>query len=771
MKKLLNKYVFLLAIIALIATVILCIDVPKVDDIPYHQVMSETDLSADTFVETISDAGKDDKLEFAGLDYLYSEVDLSEGDSLRVSVVITNPSTDIVEVRTDLFADGYDLITEEVPYPVAQGEYPFTFEFPFYREQHPQKAYIRFFSKNSESPIEVKDVHVTVLKETRDGSKLIKYAMILDYVGMALAAAYILVYCAYQIAQKKIHIKIDYKEILFYFSIFVSTVLGLFLIYRRANIAYPLFYGSGDDLGVYYLVKTIRDYGITLVNNRTGGLTGGDMFDYPYSDKFSFITVKLISLFVNNVYVITNLFYFSSFIIIALVTSAVCRKLSYSRSTSYMVAILYAFSPFITQRYPHMWLIPYYMLPIACYIAIRISKEQTDPVSKDALKKQYPWLLFLAFCCGFTGMYYAFFSCAVFMIAIVINFFTADGKPIFKRFKEAFRHVVFVGFTGMGVAVNIIPNLLYWRINGTVANSELATREIEGAEKYGLKLIQLLLPRSSHRIEGLAKITSEYSRNYPLNNENMTATLGIVGVVGFIVALIMIFSNRKENIVEAKLILATFLVGTIGGIGSLVSVFVSSTIRGYNRISLMIMFLCLLVVANLLEKLKGKVKPSAFIGIIAAVVIVGFFDQTVTYNLANYTSFESSRAVVRYIEDQLEPNDMVYILPCQDWPTGGGYKNHVGFIEDDELIWSWGSAQAREETCWQQTIANSDAENMITALRASGYDAIYFDTSLYSQFYGQENMENASNGITEYLGQYPYVSADGTTYVWILKGE
>ncbi|MCQ2529135.1 MAG: glucosyltransferase domain-containing protein [Saccharofermentans sp.] len=771
MKKLLNKYVFVLAIIALISTAILSIDVPRVDDISYHKVIEEDVLDFSTFSETISAFENDDKIEFSGINYAYADVDLTKGDSLRVTVTVNNPTEELVEVRTDLWAENYDLITEEVPYVIAQGEYSFTFEFPFYREQHPDTAELRFFSNSDTAIIELKDAHVSVMNEATDGSRLVKYALILDYIGMAIAAAYILTFITYQIVKKNVKLKFDYKEALFHFSVVVTTVIGLYYIYHGINIFYPMFYASGDDVGIYYLVKSIRDYGITLINHNAGGVTGGDMFDYPYSDKLSFIIVKIISFVVTNVYAITNLFYLLTYVIVAFVTSVVCRKLSYSKPVSFLVAILYAFSPYISLRYAHMWLVPYYMLPVACYIGLRIAKAQTDVASKEALKKQYPYLMLLSFVCGFTGVYYAFFSCAVFMIGIVINFFTSGYKKLSIRFKEAFRHIIFVGLTGAGVIVNMIPNLMYWRINGTVATSELATREIDGAEKYGLKLIQMLLPRPGHRIESLAKITNEYSANYPLINENMTAALGIIASVGFIIAIIYLLCNRKEDNTESKFIISTFLVGTIGGIGSLIAVFISSTIRGYNRISLVIMFFCLLIIANLLEKLRKKIPLAAFIGVIAALVIIGLYDQTMLYGMPDYTSFDSTRRAVDYVEAQLDANDMVYVLPCQDWPSGGGYKNHMGVIESEDLIWSWGSAQGREETCWQQTIANSDAATMVTTLKAAGYDAIYFDSSLYAQFYGQEAMENTSNSITEYLGQYPYVSTDGTTYVWIIKGE
>ena len=124
-----------------------------------------------------------------------------------------------------------------------------------------------------------------------------------------------------------------------------SVAAGLALIYRGAPLNYPLGYYGDDGLGVFYVVKTIRDHGISLVNPQTGGVSGADMYDYPYGCYLPFLLVKLISLFVSDVYRITNLFYFLCYLLSALTAFCVLRKLRISEAVSWTTALLFAHFP------------------------------------------------------------------------------------------------------------------------------------------------------------------------------------------------------------------------------------------------------------------------------------------------------------------------------------------------------------------------------------------------------------------------------------------
>ena len=96
---------------------------------------------------------------------------------------------------------------------------------------------------------------------------------------------------------------------------------------------------------------------------------------------------------------------------------------------------------------------------------------------------------------------------------------------------------------------------------------------------YAFKPIQLLLPITYHRIPFISHFKASYTSEGMLINENDSASLGIIGSIGFVILLAQ-FLRRNKNVflerTETIRSLAIFnggalLIGTIGGIGSLFS--------------------------------------------------------------------------------------------------------------------------------------------------------------------------------------------------------
>src|SRR5690606_1468092 len=139
---------------------------------------------------------------------------------------------------------------------------------------------------------------------------------------------------------------------------------------------------------------------------------------------------------------------------------------------------------------------------------------------------------------------------------------------------------------------NVSPNILYERQYGP--NQEVAVRLPAESEVYGLKLMNLVMPRSAHREPRLAELTEHYNATSPLSNENTTASLGVVGTIGLVMLGFTMLAAMCGKSVACRLrwlVIVTailFLFGTVGGLGSLFGYFVSPSIRGWNRISIFI---------------------------------------------------------------------------------------------------------------------------------------------------------------------------------------
>lgn len=554
-----------------------------------------------------------------------------------------------------------------------------------------------------------------------------------------------------------------------YFAVITIVIAVLCIIYKEMDINKPLVYSNGDEFGVFYIVKTIKETGWYLFNPRVGGVTGGDLYDYIYSDSLSFFLIRIISLFVDNIYTISNLFYFLNFILASCSSVYVCRKLNIDNKITTAISPLYGFSVYIQMRYPHLWLTPYFLLPLSCLVAIWICKGTISSFHDNSQKRKYFFLaMFFSFLNAFTGMYYAFFACVIYAIAIVIRVINVG----FKKFGKESYSLFCILSTVLGVFINAIPNLIYWITNGANNESELVIRNMGDAEVYALKLIQLVLPRVGHRIAALNQLSNKYYNNYPLVNENATAALGIVATIGLVASIIWLLGKCKEDEkVYSSLVIGLILVGTMGGISSLFSLIIKTPMRCYNRISIMIMFLCLICVTAILEKIKKKVSPKTFPFILFAVLLIGIYDQTAYYGrpAAQYAELDSIQNFIHQIESQEDDDTLIFQLPYVNWPSGGSYRMFAGYLESDHLRWSFGSMQGRQEALWQQNVAGSDIDTLIQTLLSSGYGGIYLDSAVYAQQTSQEAAVNLCNTLTEKLQTAPIISENGELYFWKIK--
>lgn len=778
LEKIFNTRWLYVALVALVAGLILASDFSHIDDVVHNEVTEEDVISISEWADSESeyDRVESDSLIIGsgkGLKIFTTEVDLSRADTLGISFTAVNSGEKKAELCIDLYGgENFDDPYDEYSVKIKKGEEEeISHEIAYYRDEHPDRCMLRIFT-DDDSDIEIKDLKIDYMTAVKDSNAALSSAVYVMCLLAAVAAEYLALYLIYRImtVSKTSRLETDrgnmLRNLLLYPVIIVGVTAFLYFLYGNIDISYPLVYEGGDEFGVYYYAKNIAENGLSLVNLNVGGASGADMFDYPYSDKLSFMMVKIISLFTDNPYKNINLFYFGNFYIIALVAAFLSRKLGVSRVNSGVIGMLYAFSPYIQMRYGHMWLIPYFMIPVACYLSINIIKGQIPGEEDKTKRKALFWCgMILSFLCAFTGLYYAYFACALFAAAMAIRIINNGGKEI----KKDLYPIGYICSTIAGVAINVLPNLVYWRINGINPASELTKRNNGDAEVYGLKLVQMILPRTGHRLEFFRRITGGYNNHNPLVDENMTAALGIVAAAALVISLFLLFSKMEKYKEISYLNLAAFIIATIGGLGSIISVAVNIPMRCYNRMSLIIMFLSLLLVGMLLDELKDVIKPAAALLISICILLVGLLDQTANLGPNVNQTYQSTKGLLQQVDDEMNDDDMIFMLPYDDWPSStifGSYGQFIGYLETDGLHWSYGAMQGREEARWQAHVSKCDPEEMVSKLKYAGYDGIYLDKKLYINGYGLDSANIEIDSITEAVGTKPLVSSDDSKYFW-----
>ncbi len=746
---------------------------PFVDDVPYDETVENHVVDYSDFL--MSDSTKHGAIKEnafvispgEGEKMFSTEVSLMEGDLFRVCFSVDNQTDEKAMMTVDLCGPGYDLSGMEKTIEIDPGKQDYSVILPYYRAYRPSSCEFRIFTPYDTSLV-ITDLNVIRQNSVVGGNHFVRLATVAAGILFIISASILVwnLFWLYKERAKRERKKIPWQEILMYLGITGIVFVILLVLFRYTELTCPLNL-SGDALGVHYYGKLIDEYGISLVGHRTGGMSGADMYDYPYSDSLSFLLVKIIGLFTDNPFLIINLFYYLCFFLAAYISAACMRYLKIGRISAMTLSILYAFSPYIEKRYGHMWLVPYFMMPVACVIAITIIRDTMHKSEeKEKQKKHFYRMLFLSFCCAFTGLYYAFFACALITVGMVILWLNRPEKG----FKQYCYPLGYLAAVLGGVVTNVLPNAIYHMIHGANPAGDLELRQAGEAEIYGLKLVQLLLPHGSHRIKAFAQMAADYDLTHPLVNENSLSSIGLIASIGLVISLVFLFQNRKEKELS-YLNLGMILIGTIGGISSVLTVFVDIPIRCYNRLCVVIMFLSLLQMAILFETLRKKINMVVFSSMMTSVMIFGIYDQTFTYPPMHYadTNLEDIRETVQEIEQVLPEGSYVFQFPYSRWPSGNSYRDFLPYMESNTLHWSYGAMQGREEADWQSRVATWDIDSMVRQLREAGYAGIYLDSMSYGNAFGFSQRKYVDE-MEAFLGKATITkeATTGTIYFWTL---
>lgn len=525
---------------------------------------------------------------------------------------------------------------------------------------------------------------------------------------------------------------------------------------------------AGDGFSLLAFVKGIQEQGISgaWFNNRIGAPEVSSLIDFPGVGNLDIIIFWLLSFFTKSPEKIVYVFLILSFILDGVSMSFLMQKLKFNVEISFVFSCLFSFAPFHFYRYlSHASLILYVSVPIAIYLGAHIA----GLIEEDKKWKLIASSLILGL--GY-GYYYAF-GLIILAISYLITFIRLENK------KEIVGKLWIGGVVSFAIFVGLLPGIIYSLYQGS--NLEAGSRVFFDQEVYGLKIINLLLPVAYSRIEFFRNLTSSYILSgAPIVTENYTAGLGFVGSIGFILlcfSFIVSFVNKTKCISDAwKLIdylslltISFLLIGTVGGFGEIFNWFVTAVIRCYNRSSILLTCLSLIMVAIIVNKIKDI---NAKLSLLTCVLIlfVGMYDQV---NIAGDNWQEGIRDTqVMYelyfdqVEAALGDNAMVYQLPYMRYPENGpinnmpDYKPFVGYVFTDSLRWSYGAVRGRNERAGELNIDEGMSYRFLKGIKEEGFDAVYIDLDGYTD--GGEQILKFYNA----LGVQPMVSGDGKLYLY-----
>lgn len=542
--------------------------------------------------------------------------------------------------------------------------------------------------------------------------------------------------------------KLYCKEIIIYIVAIILCIVLLFFTLRKVDLTIPFAY-AGDSILNLIWIKGIIEHGWYLYNPSMGTPYGQYMYDFAMSDNFSFLIIKAISLFTYNAGLIMNLFYLLTYPLTVLISLYVMRYNKLSASVSILGSILYTFLPyhFLRGEY-HLFLAAYYMIPLITLCLLWIWENSWN-------KKRYISSIVIMIIVASSGIYYAFFACLLMMLVGFIQLY--NSKKLKCLISPSILIFVII-FTGI---INLSPSLIYKAEFGK--NQTVAKRIYVESEVYGLKLTNMVLPVNDHRIPSLAKLKKQYNTITPLTNENATATLGIIGSIGFFVLFLSLFIKHNNELMKKLSILniASFVLASIGGFGTIIAIFLFPDIRAYNRISVFIAYFSIFGFCIVVDKYKSKYKYI----IALLLLIIGIYDQTSTnFKLQNdycINQYKIDERFTQAIENSVPTYSKIFELPYMPFPENSPINKMIDYdpakpyIHSKTLQWSYGAMKGREGDSSIKAIASKPMDEMIKEIKDNGYVGIYFDRNGFID-------DNIEKQLTERLG-FPIESENKTS--------
>jgi phosphoglycerol transferase len=535
-----------------------------------------------------------------------------------------------------------------------------------------------------------------------------------------------------------------FLSLIFYSVLFISSFfLGFYLLGGfQVGFSVPLSY-TDDGLFVLLYVKLLLAGHWSLSSQNLAYPLGMNLCDFPGSDFGNRAFFILSSLFTKDPVVAFNLYAYLSFPITACATFFLSKKIGLTKVNSIVLSTLFAFSTFSIQRLMHFGHLVYmcnFVVPIFFYLGYFIYNYEVEEKKDYVGWKKLILTVFVLILLSSFGVYYAFFGCLILTGSGIL------GTVRFYNFRNFLISMIACCVVFIGFLINMIPTVINSIQNGK--NNEIAVRNAGETDIYSLRLTQMLVPHSDHRLKLFRNINKKYTETFTFINENKTSSLGLIGGLGFLISIFVILFLTELNVSISPLrpiryfsIIGgiLFFYGVTGGFGSMFSFIAVPIFRGVNRVSIFISLSSLIVFFLFFQQaletvFKNNTKKYL---IMIFVLLIGIFDQTfkipLSYLEKNKMAYLNDKYFVEKIEGLMNPGGAVFQFPYMAFPEVppiSGVETYGlarGPINSNTIKWSYGAIKGRKADDLFKVLSEQDITKQLELIRSIGFNGIYID--------------------------------------------
>lgn len=557
--------------------------------------------------------------------------------------------------------------------------------------------------------------------------------------------------------------------------VFFAVCLLLFQFLGLGKSSLSISFGyEGDGLLNSAIIQTVIEKNSYLQTERLGAPFGQTLYDFPMSDGLNYLFIWLLGALSQSWVFALNGFFLLTYPLVALSAYFAFRKIGVSEIVSAVFSILYAFLPYHLMRgVGHLLLAAYYMVPLLCWVIWDIAGGVWSFEGERFRTRRFWTFAAVCFLGSSTGVYYAFFA------ALALCFFSVVTWINTRHFRNFLASFALLAVLGTGTLINLLPII----VHSFQYRTSISTHRLIGeSEIYGLKLAQLILPRTGHNFPPFALVKDYYNRSIQQVTENDMATLGVLGAIGLLVSLGAVFvrvrGRNRELVLLGKINGFLILVATIGGFAVFIGFALTTEIRAYNRVSVFVAFFSLLAGGLLLSRWFESLKLTRwgpFLAWVVSIVLLAFgiYDQVpLNYNVSGYAAkMAVDRDFFSRVERTAGPNTNVYQLPYVRFPESppmfhmADYEHLRGYLNTKTLRWSYGAFKGSEGDRMIGYLGKeAGTAQFTTDLVLAGYQGVTVNRDAYP-----DAAKELESQLGAWSGVQPLESSDGRLSYFSLK--
>ncbi|MBM6400934.1 hypothetical protein [Phycicoccus sonneratiae] len=531
-----------------------------------------------------------------------------------------------------------------------------------------------------------------------------------------------------------------------------------------------------DHTQISMQLKDIHDHGWYWRNPDLGFPFGQVGSFFPELNVVHMLAIKALDLVLPGTFTAGSVYFVLSFPLTGATGYLLARSQGLSRAAGFVLGVLFANAPGHAERFGHLYLAQYWVVPVAMWLVLEVARGRAllSPAGTGTPRWRGGRTLVTVaavLVVGLSGVYYVAFTLILLLVAALARRF-GGGSPV-----DLLRGVAVMA--GLVVCIGLPLAAARLGLRGELVTGRVPAQRNPGeSELFAGKLMDLLLPWPGHRLPALEYLTFAYRTATHATVE--TSALGVVGVAGLVglslLGLLTLLSGRRTDPQLSRwsgLTLVSFLVYTVGGLGSFIAVFATPQVRTWSRMSLYVLVLALLAVGAWLTRLERR-RGVLTAGLVAVLlVVVGSLDQTnpalAPDHRAVAREMDGLRSYTSALQQRVGPGCGVFQVPVLPYPeTLGpermeGYDQLKPYLAGSDLRFSVAAMRGTAAATWQSAVDTRDLDGLAADLRSAGFCALEVDTEGFSA------KQDPTGRLTEAWGDPVARTPDGTFLAWDLR--